>query len=359
MTSTHSNLAFVGTYTEGDSISDGIYSYRVRSATGALERVAVTASAQNPTFLTIHPDGTYLYTADQVRQGTITAYEINRATGELDIRNRVSSGGDRPCHVTVDATGSYLLAAHYSGECVSMLPIGEDGRVGKPTDIVTHSGSSVDPERQTKPRPHSVNIGPGNRFAYVPDLGTDRVNIYRIDKEEGKLRLGRTPHVDLHDGAGPRHFAIDPSGQRAFLINELDSTLTVFERDIETGSLSTTVTLPTIPPEYAGENAPADVHVHPSGNWVYASNRGHDSIAFYERISSDTIRLRGTQPTLGRGPRNFAIGPDGTFLFAENRHSNSIVSFRVDPNTGELSPTGSVANTPQPACMKILSASDA
>jgi len=344
-------LALVGTYTDGDS--DGIYTVAV-DGDGAVEQRSVTAAGDDPSFLAIHPSGEYCYAVNEVDDGGVTALAIDRATGELTRLNQIRTGGGaHPCHCTVDATGQYLLVAHYTGGSVAMCPIAEDGQIGAPSDLVEHTGSGPNEERQEAAHPHSIQPGPDNEYAYVPDLGDDRVVGYELDLDDGKLVASDAATVELAAGSGPRHMAFDHDGEYAYLINELDSTVTVLERDADTGSLTVVDTAPTVADDYDGENITADIHVHPSGEWVFGSNRGHDSIATFA-VDGETIEFQGTVSTRGEWPRNFALTPDGETLLAENMDTNDIVTFDVDAATGELSATGAVTELPSPVCLQFL-----
>jgi 6-phosphogluconolactonase len=236
-----------------------------------------------------------------------------------------------------------------------MYPVQVDGRLGAASDIVQHYGSSVDPERQTAPYAHSVNIDPDNRYALVADLGMDKVMVYRLDLEQGKLVPNDPPFASLHAGAGPRHLAFHPNRKYVYVINELDSTMTAFSYLAEAGELSEIQTLSTLPEGYPGEQSScADIHVAPSGKFVYGSNRGHDSIAIFAvDLATGKLSLVGHESTQGKTPRNFAIDPSGTFLLAANQDSSTVVSFRIDQQTGELHPTGDVAQIPTPVCLKF------
>lgn len=354
MDDTNSFLAFVGAF--ADTEGDNLFSYRADAASGELTQLAATRAGENPSFLAVHPDGEYLYAINEVESGAVVAFSIDRRTGALSLVNRQPSGDAGPCHCSVDATGSYVMVAHYAGGSVSLLPIRDDGGLEAPADVVDHEGSSVDPERQTQPHPHSIATGPENRFVYVPDLGADRVVIYELDLENGELRPAESPRVSLHDGAGPRHFDIHPNGRVLYLLNELDATLATFDRDPRTGALEERATTATLPAAFDGDNLAADVHAHPSGRWVYASNRGHDSVAILEIGPRGGIsRLVDRESTRGASPRNFALDPTGTFLYAENGETDAVVVFRIDSETGELEYTGQTIDVQQPSCMKVLS----
>lgn len=343
--------AFVGSYAESGEI--GIYSYRVDPTTGDLTRDDVTIAGENPSYLAVHPTGEYLYSVNQADDGMVTAYDIDKERGALTQLNRQSSGDGNPCYCSVDATGSYVLTAHYSGGSVSVLPIEADGRLGETTDIVAHEPAGVDPGRQTQPHPHSIVPGPENHFAYVPDLGTDRIVVYELDEAAGKLRPAEPKHVDVDERSGPRHFVFHPTGRFAYLVNQLNSTLTAYKRDAETGSVTELETVSTLPAGFDDENHPADVHVHPSGEWVYASNRGHDSIAIFEIDDlSGRSRLVDHESTRGEWPRDFVLDPFGKYLYAENQRSDNVVVFQIDD--GRLEFTGVTEEVSQPSCMVFV-----
>jgi len=233
-----------------------------------------------------------------------------------------------------------------------MLPIDSDGGVGERTCLVEHEGSSVHPDRQTEPHPHSITPGPQNEFAYAPDLGTDEIVVYELALDEGRLRPVETGAVTVYDGAGPRHMEFHPNSEVAYLVNELDSTVVAYDYDEYTGALEEFATVDTLPRSVDIENYPADIHVHPSGDVLYASNRGHDTIAIFELDERGTPSRTGTVSTRGEWPRNFAISPDGDFLFAENQHTDTVVTFRIDGTA--LEATGDVVEIPEPVCLEIL-----
>jgi 6-phosphogluconolactonase len=247
-----------------------------------------------------------------------------------------------------------VLVANYGGGSVAVLPIQEDGQLGAATDVVQHVGSSIHPTRQQEPHAHSITLDPTNRYALACDLGLDQVLIYRFDSAAGKLAPNDPPGAPLRPGAGPRHLAFHPSGRYVYVINELDSTLTVFAWDETRGTLREIHTMPTLPEDFAGKNTCADLHVAPSGRFVYGSNRGHDSIVIFA-INAQTGELSyvGHESTRGQTPRNFAIDPTGTFLLAANQRSDTIVSFRINQETGKLTPTGQVTRVPTPVCIKV------
>ena len=350
---------YVGTYTEGDS--EGIYVYRMHPTTGTLEFASIADAGENPTFLAIHPRRRYLYAVNEISEfegkasGSVSAFAIDQTNGELTFLNRKSSVGDGPCHLVVDSTGNYVLAANYGGGSVCMLPILDDGRLGDAADFVQHEGANTASRRQSAPHAHSIVTDPANCYVFAPDLGLDKIMSYRLDLTAGKLVPNDLPYAAVKAGAGPRHFDFHPSRRYAYVINELDSTITGFTYDEASGTLNEIQTVSTLPDDFQGTNYTADVHVHPSGKFLYGSNRGHDSIAIYD-VDETTGRLSsaGHEPTQGEAPRNFGIDPSGTFLLAANQASNTIVTFRINQQTGDLNPTGQITEVPAPVCLKFL-----
>lgn len=350
---------YVGTYTFGKS--EGIYVYRMDLSCGTLKSASVAKGIANPSFLALDPSKRYLYSVSEVSRfagkpgGAVSAFRRDARTGELTFVNQQPSGGEGPCHLVVDRKGKYVFVAHYSGGSVSVLPIREDGGLGELTHIVPHQGSSVNPQRQEAPHPHSVNFDTANRFLFVPDLGLDKIMIYRVDSTEGKLTPNEEPWARVKPGAGPRHFDFHPNGKYGYVINELDSTFTAFACDSERGTLKEIQTVSTLPEGFTGANTCADVHVAPSGKFLYGSNRGHDSIVIFS-INENTGRLTyiGHEPTQGKTPRNFAIDPMGQFLLAANQNSDTIVMFRIDKDTGKLTPSADVTRVPMPVCLKMV-----
>jgi len=342
-------LAVVGTYSSADT--EGVYTVSVDADTGEMRVLDGTVVGRNPTFIVPHPTGEHLYVAVREEdRGVLKAFDVDQETGELDEHDRVQSGPLGPCYCSVDANGEYLFVAHYFGSAVSMLPIDKDGGLGEPTALVEHQGSSVHPDRQTEPHPHSVVLGPDDRFVYVPDLGTDQIHVYEIDGANDAL----SPHavIDTPAGAGPRHFAFGPGGERGYLITELDSTVIQYTRR-DDGTLDQQSSVSTLPDDFEEENVTAEVAVHPSGEFVYGSNRGHDSIVTFTVADGALARVDHT-PTGGEWPRHFAVGPGGRFVFAENRESDTITALRIDEDTGLLSPTGEELSVPEPVCMQWL-----
>ena len=352
-------LAYVGTYTRGDSV--GIYVFRMDAASGRLEPVGGPAPASDPSFLTIHPQGRYLYAAtedegaDGRPEGSVNAFAIDPASGALEHLNRQLTHGGTPCHLDIDSAGRLLLAANYTGGTLAVLPTRSDGRLEAPTHVVAHRGSSgVNSDRQEGPHPHSITLDPAGRYALAADLGLDQVLSYGLDADRGKLVPNDPPWVQTEPGAGPRHLDFHPNGRFAYLINELDSTITAFAYDPSSGALREIHTVPALPEGFVGANYCADIHVSPSGGFVYGSNRGHDSIVIYA-VDGETGRLSyvGHEPSLGKWPRNFAIDSAGEIMLVANENSSNLVTFRIDQHSGELEPTGHTAEVPDPVCVKL------
>lgn len=354
---------YVGTYTsdKGANASRGVYVMELDTASGTLSEPRLAAECADPSFLAIHPGGRFLYAVNEVGQfqgrsgGGVSGFAIDPAGGTLKPINQQSSRGAHPCHLTVDRIGKNVLVANYGSGSVACLPIEADGRLKPASTAIQHEGSSVDPARQQGPHAHSINVDPGGRFAVAADLGLDKIFIYAFDPESGSLKPSQSQFAKLPPGSGPRHFAFAPGGRFGYVINEMADTIVAFAHDPETGSLSPIQSISTLPADFHGKSFTAHVEVHPSGKFLYGSNRGHDSVAVYS-IDQETGRLTlvAIEPTLGKEPRNFAVDPTGAYLLAENQNSNSIVVFRVDQTTGRLSPTGQKIAVPRPVCVKMI-----
>lgn len=351
-------FVFAGTYSTGKS--DGLFVKKFDRQSGELTPVSAKSGAVNPSFLTVAPSGLFLYAVNESssfsgkKSGAVGAYSINPATKELTLLNQQASEGQAPCYITLDKTGKWALAANYTSGSAAVLPIQEDGKLGAAASVVQHSGSSVNTSRQSEPHAHSIMVDAANRFAFVCDLGLDKIMIYRFDAESGKLTPNDTPWTQTKAGSGPRHFAFHPNGKLAFVIHELDSTIASFSYDAEKGTLTEIQRVSALPEGYNGVSYCADIHVHPTGKFVYGSNRGHNSIAIFaidEALGKMT--LVGHESTQGKTPRNFAIDPNGEFLLAANQDGNTVVSFRVDGQTGKLAATGKICSIASPVCLKF------
>lgn len=361
-------LTYIGTYTARESSlgynSEGIYVYRLNIETGELTHQSTVPGVKNPSFLALSPSKKYLYAVSELaeingeKSGGITAFARNEETGELTYLNEQISGGAAPCHLMVDATESFVLAANYTGGSVCVVPIQGDGSLGERCEFIQHEGPSmVNPQRQEKAHAHSINLDSSNSFAYVPDLGMDKVVIYDFDANTGALTPNAQPFIASAPGAGPRHFDFHPNGKFAYAINELGNTITAYNFDSQSGSLSEIHSVPTLPADFDGQNTTADIHVHQSGKFAYGSNRGHHSIAVYA-VDEATGKLtpQGHVSTQGETPRNFGIDPTGTILLAANQDTSNIATYFIDQGNGALTPTGVVVDVPTPVCIKMVAA---
>lgn len=351
---------YLGTYTRGGE-SQGIYVCELDLATGALSDLRLAAETVNPSFLAIHPNRRYLYsvseveTSDGKRGGGVAAFAIDADSGTLELLNKQFSGGAGPCHLVTDREGKCVLVANYGGGSIASLPIGADGRIAKAGSVIQHEGSSVNPRRQEGPHAHSINVDAGNQFAFAADLGLDEVLVYRLDPAAGTLKPNDPPFAKVNPGAGPRHFAFHPAGKFAYVINELQSSVTAFRYDPQRGILEEIHTISTLPDDFDGENTTAEVQVHPSGKFLYGSNRGHDSIAIFSIDPvSGRLTAQGHESTQGETPRNFGVDPTGAYVLAANQKSNSVVVFAVDSQSGQLEPTGQRVEVGSPVCVKFM-----
>lgn len=350
-------LAYVGTYTT-EQRSRGIYAYRFDPAAGALASAGLAAESTDPSYVAIDRSGKYLYAVNEVgsfggkKSGAVSAFAREPNSGALKLLNQVATGGQSPCHVSLDKSGRYVLVANYGGGSVATFPVRGDGSLGEAAGFVQHSGSSIDKKRQRAPHAHWIGVSPDNRFVVVPDLGLDEVLVYRLDAATGALTANDPPFVKVSPGAGPRHFAFHPNGHFGYVLNEMGSTVTAFSYQTASGSLSELQTISTLPKNYAGANGAAELAVHPSGRFLYASNRGHDSIAaFSVDPGTGTLTSVGQFSTQGKTPRNFAIDPTGRFLVVANQDSGTVVVFRIELATGGLTPAAKVGEVPAPACI--------
>ena len=349
------SLVYFGTYTGAKS--QGIYVSRFDSTTGKLSVPELAAKMTNPTFLAIAPGGNFLYAVSEVdqiggkRTGAVDAFARDAKSGMLTPLNRQNSGGSGPCHIAVDATDKCLLVANYGGGSIAALPIHPDGSLGEAATTIQHTGSSVNTNRQTGPHAHFILPSPDNRFALNCDLGLDKIFVYRFDPDAAKLDANDPPFAPVVPGSGPRHLLFSLDGKFVYLINELAGTITVFSYNAENAGMTQVQTISTLPRDFSGNNTDAEIALHPSGKFLYASNRGHDSIAVFA-VDQTTGKLTFVehQSTMGRTPRHFAIDPTGRWLLAENQGSDLVIVFAIDPDTGKLRPTGQSISVGAPVC---------
>lgn len=349
---------YIGTYTKADS--EGINLLEMDPDSGELTLKGVVAETKNPSFLAIHPTRPLLFAVNEISDyedessGSVSAFEIDPDSGALTLLNHRSSKGGAPCHIVIDPEGKHVLVANYSGGNVTVLPIEEDGSLGEASDVRQHVGSGPNPNRQQEPHAHSINLDASGTFAVAADLGIDQYLVYKYDPEAGSLSVNTPAGTSVAPGAGPRHFDFHPNGTLAFGINEIASTVTAFQYDPEAGTLEELQTLSSLPGGFDGNNSTADIHVHPSGKFLYGSNRGHHSIAIFQiDEQAGTLEPVGHAKTGGETPRNFCIDPSGKFLLAANQGTDSITVFKIDPETGELEKLDFEVEVPAPVCIKF------
>lgn len=362
-TNTHAaadQLVYIGTYTGGTSPSKGIYAYALDSKTGKLEEKGLAVETGRPSFLAIHPSKKYLYSVAELgpKEGGISSYAIDQATGKLTLINQQPSHGNGPCHVNVDATGKVLLAANYGSGNVVSYPIKEDGSIGEAVSIIQQGpGSMVNERRQKGPHAHSFYTDAQNRFAISCDLGSDKLFVYKLDTEAASLTPNDPASVATPPGGGPRHFAFHPNGKFGYTNNELTMAVSALSYDAEKGAFEVLQTLSTLPEgtESSDKFSTAETQVHPSGKFVYVSNRGHNSIAIYT-VDEQTGKLTFVEaaPSIVEIPRNFGIDPTGKWLIAGGQDSHNLAVFSIDQETGKITPTGDIYEVGSPVCVKFL-----
>lgn len=349
---------YFGTYTGAKS--KGIYVARFDTAKGTLTAPELAAETKSPAFLAVHPNGRVLYAVGEAtmigeqKQGGLSAFAVEPG-GTLRLKNTKPSGGSGPCHLAVDAKGRFVFTANYGSGSVAALPLLADGSLGEPAAVMQHRGSSVNPQRQTGPHAHCANLSPDGRCLLVCDLGLDQVLVYRVGVAGQALMENDPPFTKLAPGAGPRHLDFSRDGKRVYVVNEMASSVTVLDYDAQHGTLRETQTSSTLPEGYAGNTTCAEIAVHPSGKFLYASNRGHDSIAVF-KVDKRTGLLTPVEHigTQGKTPRHFALDPTGDWLLAENQGSDSVVVFKVNPRSGRLTANGEKIEVPAPVCAVFL-----
>lgn len=352
-------LVYVGTYSVRGS--KGIYAYRFDEQTGKAVSLGLAAETTSPSFLAVDPGRRFLYAVNEVsnfqgqKSGAVSAFAIDRTTGKLTALNEVASRGAGPCFVSVDKAGKHVLIANYDSGSVAVFPILAGGRLGEATAFVQHHGSSVDKSRQEGPHAHMIEVSPDGRFALAADLGLDKVLVYRYGAAQGSLTADNPDSASVRGGLGPRHFAFHPSGKFVYLVSEMGSSVTAFTYNASSGALHEIETVSALPKDFKGENDDAEVAVHPNGRFLYASNRGHDTIAVFS-IDQQTGKLTPIQdvPTQGKTPRSFALDPTGSYLWAANQDTDTIAIFRVNGHTGHLTPAGQVLPIASPVCVTFV-----
>ncbi len=330
---------------------DGVHTFAFDSTSGALSQTQPVTPLLNPTYLALGRDGEHLYSVSETTDSaTVHAFDVDRSTGALTALNAVPAEGGAPCYISLDQTGQWVFTANYVGGNLAVFPVQDDGTLGPAGQVVQHTGSGADPDRQEGPHAHYVRADPQNRYVLAADLGIDQVRLYPFDAQTGRLDTADVRTVSTPPGTGPRHLAFHPSGDYVYLVGELSGTVTTYEYDAEEGRLAEVQTLSTVPEDFDGAAASADIHVHPSGDFLYVSNRGDANDVVHYTIDDSTGQLTeaGRQGTSVQWPRNFAISPSGQYLLVANRRGDSVVVFQVDSDTGALTPTDHSVEVPEP-----------
>lgn len=363
----HKYLVFVGTYTTKTE-SKGIYAYEFDADTGKLTPKGVAAETPDPSWVAVHPNGKFLYAANEAgKSSAVSAFAIDAKSGKLTLLNQMPSLGEDPCYLSFDKTGKYVLVANYSSGTIAVFPILADGRLGEHTAMVKDQGTTGPHKNQEGPHAHWIETPFGSGAVYVADLGLDRVFVYDFDPAKGTLKMPPSPSparafvqgaLELRPGTGPRHVAVSGSTNFThfiYVLGELDSTITVFGASKEGIFYSSMQRVSMLPNGFSGRNDAAEIAIHPNGKSLYASNRGHDSIAVFAiDPMNGRLKLVSDVPTGGKEPRHFAIDPSGKYLLTENQFSNNIVVFKIDAATGGLTPTGQVVEVPSPVNIAFL-----
>jgi len=350
-------LLYIGTYTEHGS--KGIYVCGFDSASGHLTPPQLAGETSQPSFLTVAPSWKFLYAINELDQsngqstGAVSAFSIGPAAGKLTLLNQVSSRGPGPAYITFDRNGRYILVANYTLGSVVVFPVSADGSIGESSAFVRHQGHSVNPRRQQGPHAHAILMSPDNRFALVADLGLDELLVYPFDASRGTL--GQPRIIKTDPGAGPRHLVFGAGGNVVYVINEMGSTVTAYSYRPADGAMAPIQTISTLPSKFVGESTAAEVVLHPSGKFLYGSNRGDDSVVvFGVDAKNGTLHLIERVPTEGKTPRNFALDPSGAWLIAANQDSNNVLVFRINRESGRLTPTGQSIEVNSPAMLDFV-----
>jgi 6-phosphogluconolactonase len=350
---------YVGTYTKSDS--KGIYVFRYDAASGKTVSLGVAAETSNPSFLAADPTHRRLYAVNEVANykgqtsGAVSAFDVDHKTGKLSLLNETASRGADPCYIALDKTGKFVLVANYTSGNLAVFPLADNGSLTESSAFVQHHGKGINPERQEGPHAHWIETTPDNRFAIAADLGLDELLVYHFDAAHGTLTPNSPPFGKAEAGSGPRHIAIQRDAKFVYAINELNSSVTSFSFDSRSGVLHLVQTVSTLPQGFTKQNDGAEIHLHPNGKFLYASNRGDDSIVVFSvDKSTGHLNMVGRFPTQGKTPRNFEIDPTGSRLLVANEDSNTIVVFQIDGQSGQLSPTGEVLSVPSPVSILFV-----
>ncbi len=354
-------FVFAGTFTGTRGKGKGIYAYWLQtsgmevSQNITLVPLGVAVETSNPSWIEIDPKRRLVFSVNADPNGGVSSFSID-PSGKLKPINQVSSKGAGPAHLTLDPTGKFVLVANYTSGHVAVIPVAPDGRLSEATTVIPHAGKSVHPERQSGPHAHCCTFDPAGRFVFVCDLGIDRVMAYRLDPASGKLTANDPAFASVKPGSGPRHIAFRPDGRFAYVINELTSTITAFSYDAAAGKLTEIQTLSSLPEYYDGPNAGAEIAVHPGGKWLYASNRGNNTVILFN-VDPDkgTLSYVEEQGTGGKTPRHFGLQPNAQHLVIANQDTDQLLACRIDSGNGRLKPSGVFADCPSPTCAQFLS----
>lgn len=347
---------FVGTYTSGNS--KGIYVYDFDASTGKAKWINNTDSASNPSFLTIAPNGKYIYAVNEISRkqaGMVAAYSFDALTGKLRLINQQSSGSENPCHISITKDGKWLAVANYTGGSLASFPINADGSVAPYAQHIIHTGKGLDTIRQDRPHVHSVFFSLDEKFLLAPDLGTDKINVYAFNPSQPKpLTPAPTPFISSIPGTGPRHLCFSPNGKNLYVIEEMGGAVSLYA--YADGKAKPKQHIATHPADYKGQPGSADIHISPDGKFLYASNRGKENnIAIFsiDAISGNLTAI-GYESSRGEGPRNFNIDPTGNYLLVANQLTSNVEIFKRDLVTGLLKHTGTTLQIANPVCLKFL-----
>lgn len=352
-------IGYIGTYTQGDS--EGIYGFTLDTESGSIENINVAAKLENPTYISIDKNNKYLFSVvkspdeKNLESNGISAYFLNSSTGELKLINYETLEGKSPCHVSIDKNNRYVFSANYHEGTLSIFPIIDAGSVAMPSDIIKHSGSGPNKERQEAPHVHFVSLSPDEKYLFAVDLGTDRIEAYDFDFEKGKLHHNSNLSISLKPGCGPRHLVFHPNGKFIYVITELSSEVVVLEYNPQDFNVKEIEYISTLPNDFNEENTGAAIHISSDGRYLYTSNRGHNSIAVFS-VDEETgkLQLISHHSTLGDGPRDFNIDPTGRFLIAANQNTSNIVTYCINSEAGILKHIGESIEIPNPVCVKFI-----
>lgn len=342
---------YVGTYTRFFG-SKGIYHFQLDEKTGTVSPGQLAVKTASPSFVIIHPNRRWVYAVNEGPEGQVSAFRI-ASDGQLQLLSQQSAKGADPCHLSLDQTHHFLFVANYTSGSVASLPVQKGGAIGPIVSFQQQHGGGVNKDRQEGPHAHSIYAGPANHLVYSCDLGNDRVERYRFDEEKGTLTPLKTPAANIAPGSGPRHLVLDPRGF-AYVVNEMGNTVTVFRWDKAAGTMHTLQTVSTLPKGFTEQNTTAEIALHPNGHFLYASNRGHNSIAVFAVAEDGRLSFIEHASTKGKTPRDFAFDPSGRWLLAANQDSNDIFVFRANSHTGELTPTAQRVRVGKPVCVAFV-----